>query len=529
MILERYDGDWDRMVIAMGRGATVDDATDVLHGALNEIRASTVTQQQQQHSITLSRSGIGHARTLLTRNARAEWELEFSRMTHWLARPYTCEQWIRTQRSHYEDACEVQVAQVLANRADVARAPTAERVRCAPGLFQYRQSFDFSVLQAHVLAASPESFPLLRSVIADPDQLVGAWLLPDALELVRLATAQFENCVTREDAVAKLTVADMLDGHEHDVALQCAWRGFCQAWNLGKHMGVPIECGTVTPTGIDMSRRQAVAYLLPTNEDHGLLAKALLTVLTRQHNTLCALADERLAAQSTRRILQKERHGPHGPHGSHGPLDGEYDHENENEYDGEYEHENEYDGNVARHVDKQVDRHVDKHTANRMVGFVGVVGALGGGGVAVDAAGVARRSECTTCAFAREHAVCASFSGPQDAVNALCTFVQRHCLQYAEHSGTLDIDLELAEDWVARELVGGAAPLQSWKCGQLGLQATPAPAMLSCCFAPTLRKCLSTPCTLRAPSAWTAQSRTSVHASSRARSWQWPIRLTTLQ
>ena len=128
-------------------------------------------------------------------------------------------------------------------------------------------------------------------LLAEPAEVEGAWLLADALDWTGLTSAQYMHRVTREDAVGKLKVNHALSGHERDVRWQVAWRGFSTAWRLGLHMGVPIECGTVTPVGIAMSLEQALAYCVPTNEDQGLLAKALLTVLARYHNTLCALAD----------------------------------------------------------------------------------------------------------------------------------------------------------------------------------------------------------------------------------------------
>ena len=307
LVIRRYTGDWKRLACVVP-GTSSEDLAMLVHGVLTQL----AKEQPNAVDTGCTPDAILRVDThalLSTRESRAAWEhAVHALVTGPMLSPDTLQATLRSANVYADDA-ELRVAVMLQDddgtgtgtSIGTSTGMSTGADGCSAGsmlpLFRYRQSYSFTMFEQCVLVAR-DAFPLLHGVLSGRDDLRLAERLSSALDWVRAMLTRYSRRITREDACSRLTVADALDvdgGH----GAAAAWNGFRTAWLAGRHMGVPIECGTVTPTGIPMAPSQYLAYCLPTKEDHGLLAKALLSVMADCHNRVCALSDARGEAVGT--------------------------------------------------------------------------------------------------------------------------------------------------------------------------------------------------------------------------------------
>ena len=286
----RFMLDWERMKKVLG--SLGDDDTElILHAAITgfgEAARTAVERRLQPHTPSSA--------FLASRESRAMWERNVHKsILADIVADGQLSRKLATMKELYDDENEHRVGIMLQERA-LATYDTAERARAAPALFRFRQAFAADTFEFHVHAAR-ERFPLLHSFVTEPDQVRGAHYLADALDWMRLLTTQYNRRIAEKTAEQEIKVADVLAAYGQAVQWQRAWQGFEAAWALEAHLGVPIECGTITPEGIAMGLDSQLALCLPAHENQGLLTKALATILTRLHNNLRELAQEHLVAR----------------------------------------------------------------------------------------------------------------------------------------------------------------------------------------------------------------------------------------
>ena len=268
----RFRHDWARLKACLSVHASNDDVSMYLHAALTKLAA------------------VNWDQPFTTRQNRDKWEAAAAQHTANLDLSR-----VQQARAECADDSQTCVASMLDSGCRlISGYAVAQNVVPCDLLFAHSEAFTTEALHQAVVHERSR-VPLLYAFFDDARELRAAHHLADVLDWTQELVSMFDRRITSDDA-NETKVSDVLP----KVHRTAAWKGFEQAWKQGLHLGVGIECGTVTPSKMPLSTDSAIGLCMPSSQDQGLLSKALITVLVRVHERFRALSRARLLQQHNR-------------------------------------------------------------------------------------------------------------------------------------------------------------------------------------------------------------------------------------
>jgi hypothetical protein len=417
----RFMHDWARLKACLGVHASNDDVSMYLHQALTKLAA------------------VNWDQSLATQKNRDKWEALAAQQMDGLNLSS-----VQQARAECADDSQTCVASMLQSGCQlISGYAMAQNMVPCDLLFAHSESFTTEALHQAVVHARGR-VPLLYAFFDDARELRAAHHLADVLDWTQELVSMFDRRITSDEA-NETKVSDVLSKVHHRTA---AWEGFEKAWKQGVHLGVGIECGTVTPSKMPLSADSAIGLCMPSAQDQGLLSKALITVLVRVH--------ERFRALSRASLRQSRHHnaanGMHLANNYNDDVDGGLDDDDESE-------EDENDGLAAlnagfgergngRQLPVLPNQHQNQN-ANAHQGNNNNPYENGGNDEDNDEGGDSVRVVSSKAILAK-HVMFAQVHGYDNALQKLEVAVQRRFMA-VQDSGSLVFDLAAIEEYVASE------------------------------------------------------------------------------
>ncbi|MDC0366871.1 ATP-binding protein [bacterium] len=294
--------DWARLRVALGNIGE-DEVAMLTHGILSNLTFQMFGKRFSDLGFVGSQPPLTGIQALAqgripTQMQRQTFEHQMGKL---MVQPVTDskDDVLRAQKAKYDDDDERAVGEILVDlpsTCEVAKwllqRPDTEVKAGLPtgaGLFPFRKRYAWQEFQ-HLVFANREKYPLLAEFVVTPRKMRAMHHLANVLTWMKMLLLRYNRRITAEEAATKLQVQDVFDnmqeGSAHDVQWRKCCDGFMSAWKEKLHLGVVIECGTITPANVEMTMDSPLGLCIASNEDQGLLPKALVTVLVRYHNNV---------------------------------------------------------------------------------------------------------------------------------------------------------------------------------------------------------------------------------------------------